>query len=110
MSSITNSTKLYEEKIMSLLPMALLLTLHTRNNTDGNKPMIYMVVLFYADTYNSDLFIKCHIFHYKSINIVVYKQTANTPSNTTKQYTSVYSKSNFPAQFVVWIGLVYFLT
>ena len=34
-----------------LLPLALLLVLHTHNNTDGNKLVIFSgVVLYYGDT------------------------------------------------------------
>ena len=35
-----------------LLPLALLLVLHTHSNTDGNKLMIFSgIALYYGDTY-----------------------------------------------------------
>ena len=47
--SISGTTKLYRKKIMLLL--ALLLMLHTRNNTDGNKLVIFSSIrLYYGDT------------------------------------------------------------
>ena len=40
------------KNIMSLLLLALLLMLHTRNNTDGNKVVIFSgIALYYGDTY-----------------------------------------------------------
>ena len=40
------------KNITCLLPLALLLVLHTRNNTDGNKLMIFSgIALYYGDTY-----------------------------------------------------------
>ena len=40
------------KNIMSLLLLALLLVLHTRNNTDGNKLVIFSgIALYYGDTY-----------------------------------------------------------
>ena len=46
-----HSTKLYREKITRLLPLALLLVLHTHNNTDGNKLVIFSgIALYYGDT------------------------------------------------------------
>ena len=41
-----------EKNITRLLPLALLLMLHTRNNTDGNKLVIFSgIALYYGDTY-----------------------------------------------------------
>ena len=40
------------KNITHLLPLALLLALRTRNNTDGNKLMIFSgIALYYGDTY-----------------------------------------------------------
>ena len=40
------------ENITRLLPLALLLVLHTRNNTDGNKLVIFSgIALYYGDNY-----------------------------------------------------------
>ena len=41
-----------EKNITSLFPLALLLVLHTRNNTDGNKLVIFSgIALYCGDTY-----------------------------------------------------------
>ena len=41
----------YTEKIIiRLLPLALLLMLHTRNNTDGNKLVIFSDIYSFGDT------------------------------------------------------------
>ena len=46
------STKLYRENITRLLPLALLLVLRTRNNTDGNKLVIFSgIAWYYGDNY-----------------------------------------------------------
>ena len=40
------------KNITHLLPLALLLVLHTRNNTDGNKLVIFSsIALYYGDNY-----------------------------------------------------------
>ena len=40
------------KNITRLLPLASLLVLHTRNNTDGNKLVIFSsIALYYGDTY-----------------------------------------------------------
>ena len=40
------------KNVTSLLPFALLLVLRTRNNTDGNKLVIFSgIALYYGDTY-----------------------------------------------------------
>ena len=40
------------KNVTRLLPLALLLMLRTRNNTDGNKLVIFSgVALYYGDTY-----------------------------------------------------------
>ena len=40
------------KNITHLLPLALLLMLHTHNNTDGNKLVIFSgIALYYGDTY-----------------------------------------------------------
>ena len=51
------------KKITHLLPLALLLVLHTHNNTDGNKLMIFSGIASY---YGDNLYIKSRIFYYKS--------------------------------------------
>ena len=38
---VIHSTKLWQKNITQLLPLALLLMLRTRNNTDGNKLVIF---------------------------------------------------------------------
>ena len=50
---ITTIVSSYTGKnITHLLPLALLLVLYTRNNTDGNKVMIFSgIALYYGDTY-----------------------------------------------------------
>ena len=55
--SITIVTKLYK-KSLGLLPLALLLMRRTRNNTDGNKLVIFScIALYYGDRLT--LFISC---------------------------------------------------
>ena len=39
-----------EKIIIRLLPLALLLMLHTRNNTDGNKLVIFSDIYSFGDT------------------------------------------------------------
>ena len=47
-----HSTRLYRKNITRLLPLALLLVLRTRNNTDSNKLVTFSVIaLYYGDTY-----------------------------------------------------------
>ena len=51
---ITISTKLYQKKYHSFVAVGIvtLVTLHTHNNTDGNKLMIFSgIALYYGDTY-----------------------------------------------------------
>ena len=52
----------YTEKITRLLPLVLLLMLRTRNNTDGNKLVIFSgIALYYGDNYIIPL-ISCWTF------------------------------------------------
>ena len=49
---ITIVPRYTEKQITRLLPLALLLMPHTRNNADGNKLVIFSgIALYYGDTY-----------------------------------------------------------
>ena len=61
------------ENITRLLPLALLLVLHTRNNTDGNKVVIFSgIAWYYGDNY------------------IVFKNEAVTLNQTYKQPAQVF--------------------
>ena len=58
------------KNITRLLPLALLLVLRTRNNTDGNKLVIFSgIALYYGDTYIGSC--KCFLYNiYRLIELI----------------------------------------
>ena len=85
--------------ITSLLPLALLLVLRTRNNTDGNKLVIFSgIALYYGDNYiNSELRL-CSTF-----------VETNTKSTSTKrdctQQLSIVLENKFGSVSYSWLIL-----
>ena len=58
-SHVTCSTDM-SFHVTRLLPLGLLLVLCTRNNTNGNKLVIFSgIALYYGDTYITSLCLKC---------------------------------------------------